>query len=68
MTVFLSCRLGRKATWLSSVVIMVVSGVAASFVTNYWAHIFLRLVTGTSSAGIFTISFVMGKSSYQFGF
>ena len=64
----LPCSVGRKPTILYGVFTMVVSGVAASFVTSYWAHIFIRLVTGTASGGVHTSGFVMGKSSYQFGF
>ncbi|ELT95861.1 hypothetical protein CAPTEDRAFT_115175 [Capitella teleta] len=55
----LADRIGRKKGFLISIVFMIVSGSIASFVPNFWVHIFTRLITGAASAGLFTSGFVL---------
>lgn len=45
-----SDKLGRKPTFLASVAIQFVFGVASSIATNYWTFVSLRLVVGKSQS------------------
>ena len=53
--------IGRKKSWMLSMVLLSSFGVAASFTPEYWSHVFLRFVSGMAAAGLFGSGFILGK-------
>ncbi|XP_064597206.1 organic cation transporter protein-like isoform X2 [Liolophura sinensis] len=56
---YLSDRFGRHRTLLSSLLLLIVSGVAAAFAPEYISFVLLRFVVGSCSGGGFTVGFVI---------
>ena len=56
-----SFRYGRKNTWFAGLLLLIISGVTAAFLPEYWIHVFCRLLSGVAVGGCMTVGFVIGR-------
>ncbi|XP_013421303.1 organic cation transporter protein [Lingula anatina] len=57
---FMADYLGRKLTFLVSMLLQGLSGTAAAFAPEYYSFVFFRFLDGFSNAGVMMCAFVLG--------